>query len=105
MWWRLAYKPQFTNQKSLKGGRAALFRVRSTFSDNEGSKLLAELLCSCLLIVGKLYRLTEIEREDTENGLAIYLVSSGLKVYVTVKSNKDVNELINVVDLFELNVL
>jgi hypothetical protein len=43
-------------------------------------------------------------REDAEDRLSVYLVSSGLKVYVTVKSNKDVNELINVVDLFELNV-
>ena len=73
-------------------------------SNDEGSKLFAELFRTVFLIVGELYGLAEIKREDAENGLAVHLVSARFKIDVTVKSHENIDELVNVVDFFELNI-
>ena len=73
-------------------------------SNDEGSKLFAELFRTVFLIVGELYGLAEIKREDAENGLAVHLVSARFKIDVTVKSHENIDEFVNIVDLFELDI-
>lgn len=67
-------------------------------------ELLVKLVRSVLGLVGQLDGLAKVKAEDTEDRLAVYLVFAGLKVYVAVESNENVNELINVIDLSELNI-
>ena len=72
--------------------------------DDEGLELASELFSALLLFIRELDGLTEVKREDTEDGLTVYLISARLEVHVTVKAYEDINELINVIDLLELNV-
>ena len=72
--------------------------------DDEGLELASELFCALLLVVGELYRLTEVEREDTEDRLAVNLISARLKIDVAVKSYENVYKLVNVIDLLKLDI-
>lgn len=78
--------------------------VICSLSDNKGLELSAELFCALLLVVCELDGLTEVEGEDTEDRLAVHLISAGLKVNVTVKAYENVYELVNVVYFFKLNI-
>ena len=78
--------------------------VICALSDNKGLELSAELFCALLLVVCELDGLTEVKGEDTEDRLAVHLISAGLKVNVTVKAYENVYELVNVVNFLKMNV-
>ena len=89
-------------RKEQKGGNPP-FALLELFND-KGLELLVKLLSSGFSVVSQLNGLAKVEAENTKDGLAVYLVLAGFKIYVTVESNENVNELINVIDLSELNV-
>ena len=76
--------------------------LRSVY--DEIAKLCEKLVCAFLGSVGELYRLAKVKAEDAEDRLAVNLISSRFKVYVTLKAYENIYELINVVDLFKMNV-
>ena len=78
--------------------------LQSILFNDKVLQLIIELVCALFAVIGKLDGLTEVKAEDTENRLAVYLVLAGFQVNVTLKSNEDVDQLINIVDLFEFNV-
>ena len=89
-------------RKEQKGGNPP-FALLELFND-KGLELLVKLLSSGFSVVSQLNGLAKVEAENTEDGLAVYLVLAGFEIYVSIKSNENVNELINVIDLSELNV-
>ena len=88
----------------MKSAPALGYYLFNRLFNDELFQLIIELICILLAFVGQLDRLTEIEAEDTENRLAVHLVLARFEVYVALKSNEDVDQLINVVDFFKLNV-
>jgi len=88
---------------NTKGRREPPFCKIKLFND-EGLELIVKLFCANLGFVSELYGLAKVKAENTENRLAVYLVLSGFKVYVSFKTNENIDQLVYVVDLFELNV-
>lgn len=85
-----------------KGGEPPFCKIQ-LFND-EGLELIVELCRTNLGFVCELYGLAKIEAENTENRLAVYLVLSGFKVYVSFKTNENIDQFVYVIDLSKLNV-